>query len=778
MAIGKFSIEGIHCAACVKKIEDGLQALDGINSASVNLSNNSGAVDYDDEMISGKVISEKIASLGYKVRDESIVVDIEGMHCANCALGIEKALSKTEGITSANVNFSTKRAFVTYDPLSMDIDTISGIIDSQGYRVASREEAGAEEENPYRKLLIFTVALALPIIFITHFTNIAYKPYVLLALTTPIQFYSGYTFYRGAYYSLKNLSANMDVLVMLGTSAAYFYSLGSTFVFEGPLFYETTAMLLSFILLGKYLETLAKGRTSQALKKLVALQVKYAVLERDGKEVEVPIDFIKTGDIAIVKAGEKVPVDGEVIEGYSTVDESMITGESIPLEKTIGSEVIGGTINQNGFLKVRATKVGADAMLSQIIAFVENAQGTKAPIQRFADRVSSYFVPVIIAIALIAFSLWYFVYGESFVFSLTRMIAVLVVACPCALGLATPTAIAVGTGVGASNGILIKSGEALENIQRVDTIVFDKTGTLTKGRPEVRQFTSDEVLRIAASIESKSSHPLADAIVEKSKALGVKLNDVGGFETIPGKGIIAKIDGKEHILGNASFLVEKGVFFNERESLKLENEGHTVVHLSRSGKYMGLLALADTLKENTPGVVRDLRSRGIDVWMITGDNENTARAIAHEIGIDHFISNVLPNDKAKKIRELQGQGRNVAMVGDGINDAPALIQSDTGIAIGSGAEIAIEAGEIVLVKSDMRDVNVSFSLARRIYSKIRQNMFWALFYNTLMIPVAAGLFSSYGVNMRPELAALAMSMSSVSVVTNSLLLRKFNIKDK
>ena len=770
-------LEGIHCAGCVKKIEDALISLDGVEDVSINLASNTGIVDYDPQRVSGSQISKKISSLGYGIKDEDIVVDIEGMHCANCALGLEKSLREVSGVSGANVNFNTGRAFITYNPLEVGIDTISGIVEKKGYKVVSKGSKETKERNPYLNTFIFTLVLALPIIIITHFTDFGYRPYVLFLLTTPVQFISGFTFYRSALYSLKEKSANMDVLVMMGTSAAYFYSIGTTFIFDGPLFYETTAMLLSFILLGKVLETYAKGRTSQALKKLMSLQVKHAIVEHDGGQREVPIDFVRVGDVTVVRPGERVPVDGTVVDGYSNVDESMITGEPIPVEKSKGAVVIGGTINGNGLLKVSATKVGEDAMLSQIISFVERTQGTKAPIQRFADRVSSYFVPVIVIIALVTFSLWFFAFNGDFVFSLTRMIAVLVVACPCALGLATPTAIAVGTGVGANRGILIKSGEALEKVQNVDTIVFDKTGTLTKGRPDVKEYSSKDTLRLAAGIEMGSTHPLAEAIVSSSEREGIEPLGLDDINTVPGKGMEAKLSSEEVLLGNSAFMRERNIAFDDKSSLALENEGNTVVHVARGGRYIGHIALADTLKDEAAEVIGQLKKEGISVWMITGDNENTAKAISKRLGIDNFISNVLPTQKAMKIKELQEKGSNVAMVGDGINDAPALIQADTGIALGSGSEIAIESGEIILVRDVIGDVNVSLSLSRRIYSKIRQNMFWALFYNTIMIPLAAGSFSSYGINMRPELAALAMSMSSVSVVTNSLLLRRFKIKE-
>jgi Cu+-exporting ATPase len=768
----------MHCANCARSIEGRLNDTEGVLEATLNLSLNTATVTYDDARVSGADLAEVIRQQGYGVGEDQAVLAVEGMHCANCARSIEEGFAKLEGVSTASVNFSTGKVFVSYNPLIASTDTFEATIEDLGYHVVSREQRERTTEvTPFRNLFIFTALLSIPIILITHFIDVPSKALVLFVLTTPVQFISGRSFYRGAYYSLRNASANMDVLVIMGTTAAYLYSVGSTFFYEGPLFYETTAMIFTFVIFGKMMESIAKGKTSQALQKLVALQAKYAVVERDGTEVEMPVEFIREGDIVVVRPGEKVPVDGVVVEGYSTVDESMLTGEPIPQEKNEGSEVFGATINKNGFIRVRATKVGADALLSQIVAFVEKAQSSKPPIQRFADRVAAYFVPVVASIAVLSLALWYLVFDATFFFSLTTMIAVLVVACPCALGLATPTAITVGTGVGATNGILIKSGEALETVHAATTVVFDKTGTLTLGTPRVTSYSSEDVLETAASIERKASHPLADAIVAKADELGLEGGEVSDFDTVPGKGVIAHIGGAEHVLGNRRFLEEHDVPVSE-EGMVHEREGKSVIYLAREGTFLGWIVVADTVKPEARSVVEALNSMGITVRMLTGDNETTARSIAASIGIEHVIADVLPEDKAHEVEALQKTGEQVAMVGDGINDAPALIQADAGIAIGSGSDIAIESGDIVLVRNDLRDVVGAFSLSERIYGKIRQNMFWALVYNVVMIPVAAGLFSSVGITMRPEFAALAMSLSSVSVVTNSLLLRNVKIRGK
>ncbi len=769
-------IGGMHCAMCAKSIESMVGSLPGVTSVAVNVAQNTATFSYDADLVSGAKITETVRELGYVVEDEQLVLSVTGMHCAMCAASIEGAVGALSGVSDVSVNVSANKAYVSYNPLVTGSGEIRAAIEESGYGV---EESAAVEESagriPLLGIFLFTLALSLPIIVLTHFVDFASKPAVLFALTTPVQLVTGHRFYRGAYYSLRARSANMDVLVVMGTTAAYLYSIGSTFLFDGPLFYETTAMIMTFVIFGKMMEELAKGRTSEALRKLVALQAKYAIVERNGREVEIPVEFIREGDIFVVKPGEKVPVDGMVTEGYSTVDESMISGEPIPVEKAVDAPVIGATINQTGFFKARATKVGSDTMLAQIIAFVESAQSTKAPIQRFADRVSSYFVPAVIAIGLLTFALWYGVSGATFIFSLTRMIAVLVVACPCALGLATPTAIAVGTGVGANNGILIKSGEALESASRIDTAVFDKTGTLTVGQPSVAAYSSEEVVHLAARIEAKASHPLADAIVRKAEELSLPVEAFDVFDTIPGKGVTASQGGDRYLLGNAVLMEEEGVAIDPAATAAYEREGKSVVHVSSNGAYRGWLVISDRIKPQARETVAVLASMGISSRMLTGDNAVTAGAIGAELGITDVIAGVLPEQKAQAIADLQAAGLRVAMVGDGINDAPALIQADTGIAIGSGSDIAIESGDLVLVRGDVSDVPAALYLSKRIYAKIRQNMFWALFYNVVMIPVAAGAYTSFGISMRPEFAALAMSLSSVSVVTNSLLLRKIKI---
>jgi len=770
------SIGGMRCAMCARSLESLASSVPGIGSVEVSVTSNTATFTYDPDVVDGAAITEAVSGLGYSVEDASIVYGVTGMHCAMCARSLEGSVGSLPGVRLVSVNLPANKVYVSYNPLEADEDVIKGAIRDAGFGIAAAERReGSAERTPLLRTFLFTLVLSIPIIVLTHFVAFEAKPYVLFALTTPVQAITGYSFYRGSYYALRNRTATMDVLVVLGTTAAYLYSLGATFLYEGPLFYETTAMILTFVIFGKMMEELAKGRTSDALRKLVALQARSAVVERDGTEVEVPVEFLSVGDLLVIHPGEKVPVDAEVVEGYSTVDESMISGEPIPVEKGVGSPLVGATINQNGFLKAKATRVGADTMLSQIIAVVERAQSSKAPIQRFADRVSSYFVPAVITIALATFGLWYGIYGEPFIFSLTRMIAVLVVACPCALGLATPTAISVGTGVGARSGILIRSGEALETAHRVDTVVFDKTGTLTVGEPDVVAYSGDEVLALAARIEAKASHPLAGAILRKAGELGMSSEPFPSFETVPGKGVTASGDGSSYLLGNALLLREHGVDVDTGTTAPYEREGKSVVHVARDDAYIGWLVIADRIKSSAADAVSELRAMGITPRMLTGDNAVTAGAIGREVGISAVIADVLPEGKAQAVQDLQDAGHRVAMVGDGINDAPALIQADTGIAIGSGSDIAIESGDLVLVRGDVADVPAALYLSRRIYAKVRQNMFWALVYNVVMIPVAAGAFTAWGITMRPEFAALAMSLSSLSVVTNSLLLRNLKI---
>nr|WP_277352308.1 copper-translocating P-type ATPase [Caloranaerobacter azorensis] len=597
--------------------------------------------------------------------------------------------------------------------------------------------------------------------------------YLQLALATLVQFIIGYRFYKGAYHSLKGGGANMDVLVALGTSAAYFYSLYNLISGVKEYYFEASAVIITLILLGKMLEAIAKGRTSEAIKKLMNLQAKTARVIRDGKELDIPVEQVVVGDIVVVRPGEKIPVDGIVIEGNSSVDESMLTGESIPVDKKEGDEVIGATINKHGTFKFKATKIGRDTVLSQIIKLVEEAQGSKAPIQRLADKVAGIFVPTVIGIAILTFAIWYFVEGD-FTNALINAVAVLVIACPCALGLATPTAIMVGTGKGAENGILIKGGEYLERAHQIDTLIFDKTGTITKGEPEVTDIISfnkskEDILKFAAIAEKASEHPLGQAIVKKGEESGIKLTDSEKFNAIPGHGIFAVIEGKEVYLGNRKLMKDKNINIEdiEDEIVNLESQGKTAMILSINGRAEGIIAVADTVKEHSREAIKQLKSMGIEVYMITGDNERTANAIAREVGIENVIAEVLPEHKAQEVQKLKAQGKKVGMVGDGINDAPALVKADIGFAIGTGTDVAIEAADITLMKGDLRDIVLAIRLSRRTMRTIKQNLFWAFFYNSIGIPLAALGF------LNPMIAGAAMAFSSVSVVSNSLRLKRF-----
>ena len=728
---------------------------------------------------------------------------IEGMHCASCAAIITRGLSKTPGVSQANVNYATHKGHVTYDETITREEDLVKAVEKKGYKAriitqdedpdAQRKREAAETAR-LRRLFVVSLAFTLPALAIgmvlmkdgilyslTGF-ELPYAQYILFLLATPVQLFVGGQFYRSAWSALKAGSANMDTLIALGTSAAYIYSIYLIFVAGMDVqYFEISASLITFVMLGKLLESEAKGKTSDAIRKLMGLAPKTATVVREGREVEVSIDDVVADDIIIVRPGEKMPVDGEVIEGSSSVDESMITGESIPVEKVPGSQVIGGTINKHGSLTFRATRVGANTTLSQIVKLIEDAQGQKAPIQRFADVISAYFVPVVIAIALITFSVWFFLVGEPFAFALSVAIAVLVIACPCALGLATPTAIMVGTGKGASHGILIKGGEALENAHKVRTVVFDKTGTITNGTPRVtdlvpeRDVTEVQLIHIAASVEKRSEHPLAEAIVERARQGRVPLREATQFAAIPGHGVSAHLEGHKFILGNARLMAEHHIAIRnaEHDIRRLEEEGKTVMLVANEHRLLGLVAVADTIKENAPNAVAKLQRMGIDVYMMTGDNRRTAAAIARQAGIapEHVFAEVLPQDKARHVKELQRHGK-VAMVGDGINDAPALAQADIGIAMGSGTDVAMETGNIVLMRNELEDVPRAFRLSRLTMGKIKQNMFWAMFYNTLGIPIAAGvLYASTGWLLSPILAGAAMALSSVSVVSNSLLLR-------
>lgn len=715
---------------------------------------------------------------------------VKGMHCASCAVIIEKALKKTAGVTTANVNFSTEKATIEFNPDVVKEEKLVELTKGLGYvaevftgKDTDREAKLREKEiKSLRLKLIIGILLSAPALIISMFLMdmVPYEKFVVWFLATPVQFYIGYQFYKGAWGALKNKTSDMDTLIAMGTSAAYFYSVYAV-LFDpmGSQYFEAAAVLITLVILGKYLEAIAKGKTSEAIKRLMGLSPKTATVIRDKKEIKIPIDDVRVGDIVIVRPGEKIPVDGIIIEGLSSVDESMITGESIPVEKKKGSTVISSTINKHGSFKFKATKVGANTTLSRIIKLIEDAQGNKAPIQRFADTVSSYFVPAVILISILSFVTWYFVLGAEFSFGLIIAVSVLVIACPCALGLATPTAIMVGTGKGAQNGILIKGGEALETAHKLNYIIFDKTGTITKGKPEVTNIvpfngsSEKKVLQLAASIEKSSEHPLAEAIVEKAKKSRSVLKNAKGFKAIPGHGVVARLDGKTYYFGNEKLMNDIKVNISKVKEMiyDLEEQGKTVMILSESKKIIGLVAVADTIKETSPEAVKELQNLGIKVYMITGDNKRTAKAIAEKAGIENFFAEVLPEDKVKYVKKLQAEGK-VAMVGDGINDAPALAQADIGIAMGSGTDVAMETGNVVLMRDNLLDVPKAIKLSRLTMSKIRQNMFWALFYNTVGIPVAAGvLYPFTGWLLSPMIAGGAMAMSSVSVVTNSLLLK-------
>jgi Cu+-exporting ATPase len=726
---------------------------------------------------------------------------ISGMHCASCALNIERALKKTIGVSNANVNFATEKATVEYDEKVVDEKKLGKAISDLGYQVIEQQGSAEElvdkeklarehEIKLVKNLFLLSLILSVPIFIIAMPLEwlgvmVPYKNIILLLLATPVQFIAGYRFYKGTWSALRAKTANMDVLIAIGTSAAYFYSLAVVLfspILGEHVYFETSAIIITFILLGKWLEALTKGRTSEAIKKLIGLQPKTATVVRKGKEQEIPISQVVVGDIVIVKPGQKIPVDGVVVDGLSSVDESMITGESIPAEKKKGDKVIGGTINKHGSFRFRATQVGNATMLSQIIKLVQEAQGSKAPIQRLADKVSSYFVPTVISIAIIAFIIWHVFIGQSFVFSLSIFIAVLIIACPCALGLATPTAIIVGTGKGAENGILIKSAEALENAHKINTVVFDKTGTLTQGKPVVTDLVSlsnlggKEILKYAAIAEKKSEHPLAEAILNKAKEMRINVADAKLFKAMPGYGIIARTEGKTILLGNRNLMKKYKVKTEqlEKSMSKLESEGKTVMILALNNKIVGLIGVADTIKEFSKEAVNKLHDMGKQVIMITGDNKRTADAIAKQLGIDDVLSEVLPEEKEKEIEKLQKKGRIVAMVGDGINDAPALARADVGIAIGAGTDVALEAGQIVLIKNDLQDVIKAMKLSNQTIKKIKQNLFWAFFYNSLGIPLAAGILYPFtGFLLNPMIAGAAMAFSSVSVVSNSLLMKRY-----
>jgi len=729
---------------------------------------------------------EVIEKTGFKVPLVQNTLLIQGMTCAACSTRVEKALNKLEGVVRANVNLSTNKALVEYASGTVDEETLIETVKKAGYEAELEIEQDLDREQKLREQeiktlkrdFIISAILSFPLFSAMFFhmagiDNILGNGWFQLALATPVQFIIGYRFYKGAFNALRGGGANMDVLVAMGTSAAYFYSIYNLLMDIPEFYFEASAVIITLILLGKTFEAVAKGRTSEAIKKLMGLQPKTARIIKDGREVEIPIEELQIGDIVVVRPGERVPVDGIIVEGNSALDESMITGESIPIDKTVDDEVIGATINRFGSFKFRATKIGKDTVLSQIIKLVEDAQGSKAPVQRLADKISGIFVPVVVLIALITV-IGFYLYGD-FNTGIINAVAVLVIACPCALGLATPTAIMVGTGKGAENGILIKSGEHLERAHKMDTIIFDKTGTITRGEPEVtdimafKDYGNEEILRIAASVEKASEHPLGQAIVRKAEEEGLDIVAPKDFEAIPGKGLRAVFEGQKILIGNRRLMRENQVQIEDKENdlLKLEEEGKTAMLVAIEGKITGIIAVADQMKDTSLQAIRDLKDMGLEVYMITGDNERTAQAIARQIGITNVLADVLPENKAEAVEKLRSEGKHVGMVGDGINDAPALAASDVGFAIGTGTDVAMEAADITLMRGDLTGVVTAIRLSHRTMRTIKQNLFWAFFYNTVGIP-----FSALGF-LNPMVAGAAMAFSSVSVVTNSLRLKRF-----
>jgi len=796
-------ITGMTCAACANRIEKGLGKLEGVSAAHVNFALEKATVTYDTRKVDAARLEDTIRKLGYDTAKEVVHFRIEGMTCAACANRIEKGLGKMPGVANAAVNFAMETARVEFAPGDVTVAELQANIKRLGYKANVDSDGGngearrEKEVRTQKRKLIVSGILSLPLLWsmVGHFAftswiwipDLFMNPWFQLALATPVQFYSGRPFYVGAYKALRNGSANMDVLVSLGTSAAYFYSLyltlewyaggGAQHGHAPSLYYETSAVLITLVIMGKLFESLAKGRASEAIKSLMGLQAKTALVVRDGREISIPVDEVSKGDIVLVRPGDKVPVDGVVLEGASSVDESMLTGESLPVEKRAGDAVIGATINKHGMLRVQATKVGKETALAQIVKVVEEAQGSKAPIQRVADVISGIFVPIVVGIAVLAFLAWmFFVTPGDVAEALEKAIAILVIACPCALGLATPTSIMAGSGRAAELGILFKGGEHLEQTHKIDAIVLDKTGTVTKGKPELTDVVAvgdeAELLRLVGAAEKHSEHPLAEAIVEGVKARNLEFPATDSFEAIPGFGVRAVVEGKELLIGTRRLMENYEVDAAQAYDAmaRLEDAGKTAMLVAIDRRYAGMVAVADTIKETSKAAVQRLKEMGIQVVMITGDNARTAKAIAAQVGIDHVRAEVLPEGKAEEVRKLQAEGKTVAMVGDGINDAPALATADIGMAIGTGTDVAMEAADVTLMRGDLSSIPEAIYMSRKTMSNIKQNLFWALGYNTLGIPIAAiGLLA-------PWVAGAAMALSSVSVVLNALRLQRVKVR--
>lgn len=816
-----YQLGGISCQVCVNKIEKKLSKLEGMKEAVVNLSTEKLSVDYDETILKEETIIETVKKLGYEIEEESelkdVELDIDGISCQVCVNKIEKKVSKLNGVKSVIVNLASSRGKIVYDSDVIKLSEILEVMKKMGYTGTKHEESSEnlrdeeKEEHLKREFLEFKIAIIFSAIvfYIAMGTMIGLPvPAIISPDVNPLNFaivqfilalpvvYIGRRFYIIGIKQLFMKSPSMDSLIATGTGSALIYSIYGTFkIAEGDyhyvhsLYFESAVVILALILLGKYLEGVSKGKTSEAIKKLMSLKSKKANLVRNGEIVQVDIEEVEKGEVLLVKPGESIPVDGKVIDGNSTVDESMLTGESIPIDKVAGDIVYGASINKNGSLKIEATAVGKDTVISKIIKLVENAQGSKAPIAKIADKVSAYFVPIVMLIATAAGIIWYFLGSRGIVeinntpsiFALTIFISVMVIACPCSLGLATPTAIMVGTGRGAELGILIKSGEALEKAHKVNAVVFDKTGTLTEGKPKVTDiltmegYKENDTLQIAGALEQHSEHPLGEAIVEEAKERGLVFPQVTDFISITGQGVYGKIEESEVLIGNIKLMKAKNIEITmEKELDELASQGKTPMYMAIDGKFLGIIAVADVMKKEAVDTIKELKTRGYKIGMITGDNKITAEAIGKQVGIDMIFAEVTPEDKYLKVKELQNEGYNVAMVGDGINDSPALVQADVGIAIGGGTDIAMESADIVLMKRDLRDVLTAMDLSNATIRNIKQNLFWAFIYNTLGIPIAAGLLYPFtGHLLNPMIAGGAMAMSSVSVVTNALRLKKF-----
>jgi Cu+-exporting ATPase len=810
----RLHITGMTCATCAATVEKILAETPGVAEAKVNLASETASVEYDAEKTGLTGLKSVIAEAGYDIALHKSIFPVRGMTCASCVARVETALKEIPGVTSVNVNLATEKATLEYIE-GISISDLRKAVKEAGYELGSEEEtledvtaASAREIKKLRDRFIFAIVIGavIMVMMLAPIPEFPSMKYVLWALATPVQFWAGWRFYKGAWAAVKHGRADMNTLIAVGASAAYFFSVAAVlfpgfFAGEGitlNYYFDTSAIIIALILLGRFLESRAKGQTTNAIKKLIGLQPKTALVIRDGQETEISVEEVVIHDIVLVRPGERVPVDGIIREGSPTLDESMVTGESLPVEKKPGDEVIGATFNKTGSFRFETTRVGKDTTLARIVRLVEEAQGSKAPIQRLADIIAGYFVPVVIGIAIAIFLVWYFFGPEpSLTYAILNFIAILVIACPCALGLATPTAIMVGTGKGAENGILIKSAGALERLYKINTLLLDKTGTLTEGKPKVTDviaapgFTDMDMLKLAAAVEHDSEHPLAEAVMNEAQTRGLAVGKVSGFKAIPGQGAEARLDGRLLLLGNLKLMQDNHITLEglEENARGLWNNGKTVIFLAADGKAAGLIGLSDTLKPNAREAMKEIRRMGIETAMVTGDNARAAEAIAHEAGIERVLAEVLPENKSQEVKKLQEQGKIVAMVGDGINDAPALAQADVGIAMGSGTDIAMETGDITLINGDPGSIITAVQLSRRTIRTIKQNLFWAFAYNVVLIPVAAGvlylvfhnggvpaglrgILGDYGF-LNPILAAAAMALSSITVVSNSLRLRNF-----